>query len=67
MMGKRAKLCFTLCALVMLCGCGMLFPYTAAAIAPEGATVGEAALGVLADIQNWIEKIGGVFAFLFGG
>ena len=66
-MGRRAKFGLALCAIVLLPGCGMLFPYTAAAIAPAGATVGEAALGVLADIQNWIEKIGGVFAFLFGG
>lgn len=67
-MRKRASLLLlALCAIVMLSGCAMLFPHMTAAIAPEGATVGEAALGFFADIENWITKIGGLIAYLFGG
>lgn len=52
---------------VILSGCAYVFPNTAAAIAPEGATVGEAALGLLADFEMWIETVGGWIAYLFGG
>jgi len=64
---KRARLLLVACVLVLLPACGMLFPYTAVAVAPAGATVDEAGLGLLADLQNWIEKLGGVIAFFFGG
>lgn len=64
-MDRRASVCLILCVLGLI-GCATIFPYTSAAIDPAGATVEEAGLGLLADIQMWIETVGGWIAYLFG-
>jgi hypothetical protein len=47
-------------------GCASIFPNMAEAIAPEGASLEEAGIGLLADIELWIETVGGWIAFLIG-
>lgn len=64
-MDKRASVCLILCVLG-LAGCSVIFPNTAEAIRPEGATIEEAGFGLLADIQLWVETVGGWIAYLFG-
>ncbi len=68
---KQRQARFALWAALMvtlaLGSCAYVFPNTAAAIYPEGATVAEAGFGLLADIELWIETVGGWVAFFFGG
>ena len=64
---QLASLALVLGACVAMSGCASMFPNTAAAIAPEGATLGEAGLGLLADVDMWIETVHGWIAYLFGG
>ena len=52
---------------MVLGSCAYMFPNTVAAIYPKGATITEAGLGLLADIELWIEAVGVWIAFLFGG
>ena len=55
-----------LCALMwLLAGCGTLFPNFTAAVAPQSTEM--VGMALLADFQMWIETVGGLFAFLFGG
>jgi len=61
---KRLATALVLCFLLV--GCASILPSTAAAIAPEGATLEEAGLGLMADVELWIETVGGWIAFLFG-
>jgi hypothetical protein len=48
-------------------GCSLFFPNMTAAIEPQGATVDEAFLGLLADFEMLIGKAGFVIGWLFGG
>lgn len=64
---KPASLLTAVVLLMVLTGCTLLFPNTAAAIEPQGATLEEAAVGLLADVEMWISTVGGWIAYLFGG
>lgn len=63
---SRARFFGAVFGMVVLLSCSMVMPNTAQAVAPQGATVEEAGLGLLADIQMWFEIVGGWAAFLFG-
>lgn len=56
-----------LLSLLLLSGCSLFFPHMAAAVEPQGATVDEAFLGLLADFEMLIGKAGFVVVWLFGG
>lgn len=42
---------------VLLMSCSFLFPHTELAIAPEGATLDELGIALMADIERWIESL----------
>lgn len=50
--------------LVLLSGCGTLFPNFTEAISPQSTEM--AGLALLADFQMWVETLGGWIAFIFG-
>ena len=58
--------CLVICVwMFVLAGCGTLFPNFTAAVAPQSTEM--VGMALLADFQMWIETVGGLFAFLFGG
>lgn len=64
---RSLLICLLLVAVsCLLMGCASIFPNMAEAIAPEGASLEEAGIGLLADIELWIETVGGWIAFLIG-
>ena len=68
--GKKVKAASRLLPLVgalpLLVGCAYAFPNTAEMIYPKGASLDDLGLGLLADIEMWVEQVGGWIAFLFG-
>jgi hypothetical protein len=42
---------------LVLSSCSMMFPHTELAIAPEGATLDELGIGLLADGERWIDAM----------
>jgi len=46
-----------LLALGLLASCSMMFPHTELAIAPEGATLDELGIAIIADIERWIDSL----------
>lgn len=46
-----------LALLLALPACSMLFPHTELAIQPEGATLDELGIALLADFERWIDSI----------
>lgn len=56
-----------LLVLAALPACSSLFPHTELAIQPEGATLDELGLALLADVERWIDTllwVGGVLGWL---
>lgn len=53
-------------ALLLMVGCAYVFPNTAEMIYPEGASLDDLGLGIVADIEMWIEQVVGWVAFFFG-
>jgi hypothetical protein len=44
-------------ALVLLVSCSAIFPHTELAIQPEGATLDELGIALLADVERWIDSL----------
>lgn len=63
----RLRKLLLLLSLLLLNGCSLFFPNMAAAVEPQGATVDEAFLGLLADFEMLIDKTGLIIGWLFGG
>lgn len=53
-------------ALLLLVGCAYVFPNTARMIQPAGASLDDLGLGIVADIEMWIQQVTGWIAFFFG-
>lgn len=65
MSGKRVVAGRVGCAIVaclLLASCSMLFPYVEMAIAPEGTTLDELGLALVADVEQWVTSV----LWLFG-
>lgn len=54
-----------LCA--ALVSCSTIFPHIEQAILPEGATLEELGIALIADGEMWISRLAGWIAYLFGG
>lgn len=59
---NRSGLLLAVVACAALTSCSMMFPHTELAIAPEGATLDELGIGIVADVERWITSI----LWLFG-
>ena len=49
-------------ACLLLASCSMLFPHVELAIAPEGTTLDELGLALIADVERWVTPV----LWLFG-
>lgn len=63
---ERAALTAAVLACLAISSCSALFPHTELAIAPEGATLDELGIALLADFERWVDTllwIGGVLGW----
>lgn len=63
---KRPHLLLVTVACSVLTGCATVLPNTARAIEPQGATLDDVGLALIADVEMLLEQLGWIWAILFG-
>ncbi len=61
--GNAVRVGCAIAACLLLVSCSFLFPHTELAIAPEGTTLDELGLALIADVERWITSVLWLFGF----